>query len=63
MSKDDRSAEVLAVAILFFVLTWVSVCVRVYVRSVLTKNWGQDDSYMVAALVGITTTHIYCHVD
>jgi len=51
MSKDDRSPEVFAVAALFFVLTWTTVVLRIYVRAVLMKTWGKDDSYMVAALV------------
>lgn len=51
MGKDDRSSEVFAVATLFFVLTWLTVCLRVYVRASLMKTWGKDDSYMVAALV------------
>ena len=51
MTQDDRSREVFAVAALFFVLTWTTVCMRVYVRAILMKTWGKDDSYMVAALV------------
>jgi hypothetical protein len=55
MSKDDRSREVFAVAALFFVLTWTTVCLRVYVRAILMKTWGKDDSFMVASLVS-------CHI-
>jgi hypothetical protein len=51
MAIDDRSPEVFAVAILFFVLTWLTVGLRVYVRAILMKTWGKDDWYMVAALV------------
>lgn len=51
MSHDDRGRDVLAVATLFFVLTWVTVGLRVYVRSSLMKTWGIDDWYMVGAQV------------
>ncbi|KAI4908371.1 hypothetical protein J4E90_008996 [Alternaria incomplexa] len=54
MSKDDRSPEVFAVAAPFFVLTWTTVLLRIYVRAVLMKTWGKDDSYMVAALLTFT---------
>ncbi|KAF1845062.1 uncharacterized protein K460DRAFT_282288 [Cucurbitaria berberidis CBS 394.84] len=51
---DDRHHEVLAVAALFFVLAWLTVSLRVYVRGFLTKTWGKDDSYMVATAVVFT---------
>jgi hypothetical protein len=45
--------EVLVVAILFFVLTWLTVGLRVYVRGYLLKTWGRDDWYMVVSLVSL----------
>lgn len=48
---DDRRSEVLAVATLFFVVSWVTVGLRVYVRGFMMKTWGKDDSYMLATLV------------
>ena len=51
MTNDDRSRQVLAVASLFFVLTWVTVGLRAYVRATLMKTWGIDDWYMVGAQV------------
>lgn len=48
---DDRSGEVLAVAALFFVLAWLTVSLRVYVRGFMTKTWGKDDTCMVICLV------------
>lgn len=48
---DDRHQEVLAVAALFFVLTWVTVGLRCYVRGFMMKTWGADDYYMLATLV------------
>jgi hypothetical protein len=50
-AMDDRHNEVLAVATLFFVLTWSTVILRCYVRGVMTSTWGIDDWYMVASLV------------
>jgi hypothetical protein len=52
---DDRHYEVLAVAALFFVVTWVTVGLRCYVRGIMMKTWGADDYFMVAALVGLAT--------
>jgi hypothetical protein len=48
---DNRRNEVLAVATLFFVLTWLTVGMRCYVRGIMMKTWGQDDYYMCASLV------------
>ncbi|CAN9185123.1 unnamed protein product [Alternaria alternata] len=61
MSKDDRSREVFAVAALFFVLTWTTVCLRVYVRAILMKTWGKDDSFMVASLA-VFTVYLPCQI-
>ncbi|KAH7384567.1 hypothetical protein BKA66DRAFT_569817 [Pyrenochaeta sp. MPI-SDFR-AT-0127] len=52
--KDNRRDEVLAVATLFFVLSWLTVSLRVYVRAILKKTWGKDDSCMVATLFVFT---------
>ena len=49
---ESRENTVLANAILFFVLTWATVSLRVYVRGFLKKAWGKDDTCMIAALVG-----------
>lgn len=46
-----RGGEVMAVAVLFLILTWLTVSLRVYVRGILLKTWGKDDSAMVATLV------------
>jgi hypothetical protein len=50
---DDRRNEVLAVAILFLILAWITVSLRAYVRVVMMKTWGIDDAYMAATLVGM----------
>jgi hypothetical protein len=59
---DDRHNEVLAVAALFFVITWVTVSLRCYVRGVMMKTWGEDDYYMVATLVGSTICTTPCKI-
>lgn len=41
----------MAIAALFFVLTWLTVGLRVYVRGIMLKTWGRDDWAMVATLV------------
>jgi len=51
MNTANRSSEVFNVATIFFLLTWLTVGLRVYVRAILMKTWGKDDSYMVATLV------------
>ncbi len=54
MVMESRQNSALVNAILMFILTWVTVSLRVYVRGFLKKAWGKDDSFMVAALVGPT---------
>lgn len=49
---DGRGKEVLAVAILFFPLTWVTVSLRIYVRGFMLKTWGNDDWAMLTTVVG-----------
>lgn len=51
---DDRHNEVLVVASLFLVLTWVTVSLRCYVRGFMTNTWGSDDWYMAASLVSFS---------
>lgn len=48
---DDRSGEVLAVAILFFVLCWITVSLRTYCRWRVIHSFGIDDKLLVMLLV------------
>ncbi|KAF2621644.1 hypothetical protein BU25DRAFT_482616 [Macroventuria anomochaeta] len=41
---DSRRNEVLAVATLFFFLSWLTVSLRFYVRGKLMHTWGLDDT-------------------
>jgi hypothetical protein len=53
-TTDSRRDEVLAVATLFFVLSWLTVTLRFYVRGKLMHTWGVDDSFMGATLAIFT---------
>lgn len=48
---EGRGDDVLAVATVFFILTWLTVSLRVYTRAVMLKTWGWDDWMMVITLV------------
>jgi hypothetical protein len=51
MVVEDRSAQVYAVAILFFVLSWITVGLRTYVRACIIRSVGTDDKLMILLLV------------
>lgn len=48
---ENRGSEAAAVAILFLVLSWIAVMLRVYVRGIMTKSFGIDDYLAVVTLV------------
>ncbi|KAF1363172.1 hypothetical protein EJ07DRAFT_163073 [Lizonia empirigonia] len=54
---DNRRNEVLAVATLFFFLSWITVSLRFYVRGKLMHTWGFDDSFM-GATIAIFTVYL-----
>ncbi|KAF2181548.1 hypothetical protein K469DRAFT_671295 [Zopfia rhizophila CBS 207.26] len=56
---ENRSGEVLAVAGLFFALTWLTVGLRVYVRAGMLKIFGKDDWTMVVTLVLFTVYLVF----
>ncbi|OAF98628.1 uncharacterized protein CC84DRAFT_1158537 [Paraphaeosphaeria sporulosa] len=47
---EGRGNEVLAVAILFLVLTWLTMSLRIYVRGFMLRTWGNDDWVMLATV-------------
>jgi hypothetical protein len=57
---DDRSREVLAVAVVFFILSWVSVALRIYVRAFMLKSFGHDDWIMLLTLVNAVASQACC---
>lgn len=48
---EDRSHQVLAVAVLFISLTWLTVGLRCYVRIGMLKSFGYDDYMMLITQV------------
>ncbi|KAH8681758.1 hypothetical protein BX600DRAFT_544266 [Xylariales sp. PMI_506] len=50
----DQSTAVIAIAVLFFVLTWLVVGLRIYTRIVVNKSFGADDVTITAMLVVFT---------
>lgn len=54
---DTNGKEVLAVAILFFLLTWLTVGLRVYVRGYMLRTWGKDDWFMLTTVVSVLTSY------
>ncbi|KAL8308121.1 hypothetical protein RB597_000585 [Gaeumannomyces tritici] len=56
---EDRSVEVLAVAIAFFALCWAAVLLRVYCRALVLRSLGADDSLMVVSWA-VFTGYLIC---
>ncbi|KAF2994343.1 hypothetical protein E8E13_000097 [Curvularia kusanoi] len=54
---ESRRNEVLAVAMLFFFLSWITVTLRFYVRGKLMHTWGLDDTFM-GITIGIFTVYL-----
>ncbi|THY49561.1 integral membrane protein [Aureobasidium pullulans] len=59
MGADDLRPQVMGVMIAFWVLTWVIVGLRVYVRAVMIKSFGRDDVAMIVALL-LFTGYLSC---
>ncbi|OHE98128.1 hypothetical protein CORC01_06496 [Colletotrichum orchidophilum] len=51
---EDRSGQVLAVAVLFFILCWIAVGLRIYCRGWITRSLGTDDRIMIALMLTFT---------
>jgi hypothetical protein len=48
---EDRSQQVLAVALVFIILAWITVGLRVYVRAFMLRTFALDDWLIVVTLV------------
>jgi len=48
---EDRSQQVLAVALVFVILAWITVGLRVYVRAFMLRTFALDDWLIVVTLV------------
>ncbi|KAE8452235.1 hypothetical protein EG329_001702 [Mollisiaceae sp. DMI_Dod_QoI] len=53
----DRGPELASVLGLFLGLATIFVCLRLYVKTFLSKSWGVDDVLLIVALIFFTT---YC---
>lgn len=51
----------LAINVVFFVLTWIIMMLRVYTRAYLIKSFGRDDWSMLAALL-LFTGYLICQL-
>ncbi|KAF2797316.1 hypothetical protein K505DRAFT_269741 [Melanomma pulvis-pyrius CBS 109.77] len=58
---DDRSGQVIGVAVTFFVLAWLTVGLRCYVRYFIVKGFGLDDKVMVVTLC-FFTAYLSCQL-
>jgi hypothetical protein len=58
---EDRSLEVLAVGVVFIILAWVTVGLRVYVRAFMLRTFALDDWLIVLTLV--FSSHGRIHVE
>jgi len=56
VAMDDRSGEIIAVNILFMVLTTVIVALRGYCRGWIIRSFGLDDYIMLVTWVRSATT-------
>jgi hypothetical protein len=55
-------SQLVGVLVLFLILAWVFTGLRVYVRSLIRKNWGADDSLLLAALVSSSHPFLTKHL-
>ncbi|KAI5204473.1 hypothetical protein E4T39_03547 [Aureobasidium subglaciale] len=58
---QDRSSQILAVCVIFLVLSWISVGLRVYVKSRMLNQVGWDDGAMLATLL-LFTGYLICQL-
>ena len=60
-TTEGKAPEVLAVAIVFFVLTWITVGLRVWVRTGMLRAFGWDDWTMLATQI-LFTAYLACQL-
>lgn len=56
-ADEYNGGDLLITLIIFQVLTWISVALRAYVRTCLTKNFQTDDWLMLVAQVCSSHKH------
>lgn len=57
----DRSAPIWGVGIAFFVITWVAVGLRIWVRACMIRSFGIDDWTMVGSQL-LNTAYLACQL-
>ena len=55
VNDDSRSNAILIVTAVFFAISFVSVCLRLFVRTRVVRAFGWDDTTMVLAMVGLSS--------
>ncbi|GAB7351692.1 hypothetical protein MBLNU459_g2287t1 [Dothideomycetes sp. NU459] len=58
---ENRSSQVLAVAILFLTLTWITIILRIYVRVFMIKSFGRDD-WAMCGVLALFTAYTACQL-
>ena len=58
---NGKKDEVLAIAILFFILTWISVGLRCFVRATIVRAFGWDDWTMLGSQI-LFTAYLACQL-
>lgn len=61
--RSDRSIQLLSVALVFIILAWITVGLRVYVRGYMLRAFALDDWLMVLTLVCAIATEILGSAD
>jgi hypothetical protein len=57
----DRSAPIWGVGIAFFVISWVAVGLRIWVRAGMIKSFGADDWSMLGTQL-LNTAYLACQL-
>ena len=58
---NDRSAPIWGVGIAFFIISWVAVGLRVWVRAGMIKSFGADDWTMLGTQL-LNTAYLACQL-
>jgi hypothetical protein len=55
---DNRVPELVAALSVLYTISVLFTALRVYVRVFISKNWGLDDSLLMATLVGSALSRV-----
>lgn len=62
VNDDSRSNAILIVTSVFFAISLVSVCLRIFVRTRVVRAFGWDDITMVVAMVCLPSPPLFCSI-